>query len=192
MSTIGLKSISKKISEMEKQIGVSSSSGDFEDIIVNKLENKKKDARKEQISVMKHHYKEGLVSQIDVDNSNNLMDIAYYSVLWIEKNINKLALLLNTDVTSELKLMTCIQLIHEYINDYDDDFLTCTIETLVRIVFHSKEKKPPFPPAPPQSSPPPQPTEEDTIHHIEIPNRKGSVRVKKHLLKNCVGKKQSK
>ena len=193
MTSIGLNSLNLKISKLESQISEKSEnpkSNLFEDIIIHRLENKKKDSRKEEISKIKMHYTEGLVTQIDIEDPNNIIDIIYYSVLWVERNIHKLAVLLQSDVNSELKLMTCIELIHESMRAYDDLFLVASIESLVKIVFNTQQKKPVFPPPPPIEAPMKEDNHSDIVH-IDIPSRSNSKKAKKYMLKNCTGSRKS-
>ena len=69
----------------------------------------------------------------NIDAYNDIVLICSTAVNYIEKNISKFAQMKNTKVTSLFKLQTCIGLVKEITNKFDDNFLTNTINHLVSV-----------------------------------------------------------
>jgi hypothetical protein len=144
MTSIGLKTLNRKIDNVERQLinnNIAPILTTFEDIIINQIEKKKNNSRKEQLEKIKSHYTIGLLSQIDINNNNYIIDIIRYTVLWIESNVDKLlSALQSNDNSSAFKLESCLQLILEKNHNFDNEFLTCSINTMVDVMFNTKKK----------------------------------------------------
>ena len=139
MNSLGLKSITERLINVEKKIERKVSFPDdqlrFEDVIMTKIKNSPEEIKKKKLSKVTEHFYDGLNSQVNIRDSSNLIKIILYSIKWIESNIEIVAKILNVDVTSEFKLETCIDLVKDVCGLFDNTLIINSINTMVEIIF---------------------------------------------------------
>ena len=135
----GIKSITTRLKSLEDKLDNDLPRDKFEDKMLSGILKSKEQRTKNELNKIKQHYIEGLQDN-HIGEFKNIFKIIEYTVLWIEKNIGKIALLMNTIVTGEFKLQTAVTLITELIDDVDLDFLEESIGNMVEILFNRNKK----------------------------------------------------
>lgn len=134
--SIGLKSLIDRIRSLENEIKHTDSKATFENDIINNLEKNKKEYTTSELNKIKKHYINGMTFE-----SSEIFQLIEYTIRYIESNIIKIALLLNTNVSSNLKLQTALSLIKDIVANYSDTFLVQSINGLVKLIYNSDMKK---------------------------------------------------
>jgi hypothetical protein len=112
---------------------------DFESLIVKKVHDKKAKHQHSKLENIKVKYKHSISRNLNTDDiKDNFIDLAKFSVIFVEKYGFKIAEVISTVLTSDFKLATCIALMREFIteSDFNDDFLTNIINALVSLIFN--------------------------------------------------------
>jgi len=141
---IGLKSLSEQVKQMQKDT-LSVAPDTFEGKLITKKKEKEFEKQREKVmklSNTKSHFKANLLANLEDEkniNLTNLPKIIEYAVLYVEKNADKIAEIVETVVDSEFKLDTCINLIMDLIQDIDISLLISMINEIVYLLFN-KEK----------------------------------------------------
>eukprot|EP00732_Lithocolla_globosa_P000633 Lithocolla_globosa_v1_NODE_224_length_5048_cov_4.479976.p4 type:complete len:128 gc:universal NODE_224_length_5048_cov_4.479976:467-850(+) len=117
-NNIGIKSIDSRLKELEKRSSKNTyDDGIFDDGFENKLvlgiKKSKEETTKKELNKIKIHFIEGI-------NNNHIGEFKnVFKIVEIEKNIKKIAILMDTSVSSSFKLQTAITLITEILGDID-------------------------------------------------------------------------
>lgn len=139
-NNLGIRSINQRLKIIEQSIneGYQKNKVNFEDSILNNIEKKKIDFKKQELSKIKDHYRQGMENH-EINSSENLIKVIQYSILYVESNIKKISLLLDENISSEFKLNICVELCKSVLN-CDIDFLISSINSLCELLFNSHKK----------------------------------------------------
>ena len=143
---IGIKSLSYKIFELEstlKKLVDAQQSSQFEDELINTSLQAKTKYQKNELQKIKNHFMDNLKSKEIELSDNNAFNIIRHVIMYVESNIKKIAVLVDSDVSGEFKLHIALSLIHDVLPEtlLTTDFLKNSINALVDVVFNSSSKK---------------------------------------------------
>ena len=135
-SSVGIKSLSDRLASLEDKL---TKKTDLSDIILNNIEEKKREKNRNEIEVMRAHFLQGIITN-GIDPKLDFLKLCTYSIHWIENNISKLAKLMNIPVTSDLKLDTATSLLKSVdIGIFNDVLIERSIDYLVTLLYPKKE-----------------------------------------------------
>ena len=145
---IGIKSLSYKIFELEQKLKTiedakTSNYNAFEDDLINTSLNAKQQFQKHELQKIKNHFLDNLKSKQIELHDDNAFNIIRHVILYVESNIKKIAMLVDSDVSGEFKLHIALSLIHDVLPEtlLTSDFLKNSINTLVDVIFNESKKK---------------------------------------------------
>jgi hypothetical protein len=134
----GLKSINKRLEELQQELKKLKhiEFEEPEDNLLKSSESKKKQETNRRVKRLKEHYMKDVFEFLKGDfHENKITEIVLTTVRWIELNIIAFSDILNTPITSSLKLETAISLILELVNSFDKQFLENSINVLVSLLY---------------------------------------------------------
>lgn len=193
MDTPGLSTLSKRLKDLEIKVNDQPSEETFADLLLKKEEKNREKQRKKDLNRAFDKYHSGLLKHLgDVDSIfSNILLVIQYTVIFVEKNIDKFATTLNTSVTSDFKLDTALSLLRTVEgvpHSFTVDFLENSINFLVQVLLNtspqpdqlsgeSTQVLPIKSPPPPQTETPVNsPEERKTIHRTKSVGSKISAR----------------
>lgn len=131
---VGLKSIIERVNNIEKVISDDVKNiGSFVGNTINDIKNEQFNKLTNDISTFVEAFKKNIPENIDA--YHDIVQLCSYAVKYVENYIVSFAKIINKNVTSSFKLQTCINLVKEISDKFDDTFLMKTINHLVSLLF---------------------------------------------------------
>jgi hypothetical protein len=121
---------------------------DFESLIIKRVRDKKKKSTHEKLEHIKNKYKNSISRNLNTECiRDEVFNLVKFTIIFVEKYGIKIAEIIATTVTGEFKLSTCLSLVREFVtsNEYSDDFIINTVDSLVSLLFNTKVVMPPTP-----------------------------------------------
>jgi hypothetical protein len=144
---IGLTSLYERLIQIEKELGKEipsmSQPVTFENL-AEIMDDQNSKYKQIELSKIRQHFLEGIYLNFGEEiEATNITKYIEYAVKYVEANSAKIAILLKTDVSSELKFQTCYVLVKELcVNaNIDEKLISSIINHLVSLVYHKEEAK---------------------------------------------------
>ena len=148
-SSVGLKSLHIRLQKLEEKNSVGIvpeedvpevlDKNSFYDKMKNILAKNREEKQMAEMDKIKCHFDKGLKDNVKDINFNCFSYIVEYTVHYIEQNIAKISDIMNSDISSDLKLKTAISFILEYFSNLEYDFIVNSIDHQVKIIFNNKK-----------------------------------------------------
>eukprot|EP00734_Pompholyxophrys_sp_LG126_P000100 Pompholyxophrys_sp_v1_NODE_6_length_8036_cov_9.951134.p3 type:complete len:179 gc:universal NODE_6_length_8036_cov_9.951134:689-1225(+) len=108
----------------------------------DEIQKSKQQKSLSNLSKLKSEFENTLIKELSGLNMTKCMSrVVDIAVTYIENNIGKIASTLAVNVSSELKLSTCVSFIKSVISTFNEDDLINCINHFVEILFPKKEEE---------------------------------------------------
>ena len=137
----GISSLSKRLERLERKQNndtsspPSSSDDDELSKMMIELQRREKQQKKQTMKSILEHYLNDLLKEHDDVSFNNLFNIVFFSVKYVEANHKSLANTLQVKTCSEFKRSICISFIKHLLPNIFIEMLELSIDSTVKMIY---------------------------------------------------------